>query len=87
MAGQLYETQENAGACDPDPEIVRTCTRPPWESLQASPTRIVVRPHMNRDVSEILANDIEETCENLEQHGGTATSPKLYDAHKTSAKC
>jgi hypothetical protein len=49
--------------------------------------RIVVRPHMNRGVSEILANDIEEACEYLEKHGGTATPLKLHDAHKTSAKC
>jgi glutamate decarboxylase len=32
--------------------------------------RIVVRPHLNRDVSQILASDIEEACEYLEEHGG-----------------
>jgi glutamate decarboxylase len=38
-------------------------------------------------VTEILACDIEAACEYLEQHGGTATAPKLHDAHKTSVKC
>jgi glutamate decarboxylase len=49
--------------------------------------RIVVRPHLNQDVTEILARDIEAACEYLEQHGGTAAPPKLHDPHKTSAKC
>jgi hypothetical protein len=39
--------------------------------------RIVARPRINGDVSEILANDIEEFCDYLEQHGGMATTPKL----------
>jgi len=34
-----------------------------------------------------LRTDIENACEYLEQHGGTATPPKLHDLHKTSAKC
>jgi glutamate decarboxylase len=59
----------------------------PPDAQEINSLRIVVRPHMNRDVSQMLANDIEEACEYLEQHGGTATPPKLHDAHKTSAKC
>ena len=59
----------------------------PPDAQEINSLRNVVRPHMNRDVSEILANDIEEACEYLEQYGGTATPPKLHDAHKTSAKC
>ena len=39
------------------------------------------------EVTEILARDIESACEYLEQHGGSATPPKLHDAHRTSAKC
>ena len=38
--------------------------------------RIVVRPHLNRRVVEILAEDIERACEYLEVQGGNATPPK-----------
>jgi hypothetical protein len=58
-----------------------------FEGWQLNSLRIVVRPHLNREVTEILACDIEAACEYLEQHGGTATPPKLHEAHKTSAKC
>ena len=66
--------------------ILSAYSMPP-DAQEINSLRIVVRPHMNRDVSQILANDIEEACEYLEKHGGTATPPKLHDAHKTSAKC
>ena len=66
--------------------ILSAYSMPP-DAQEVNSLRIVVRPHINRDVSEILATDIEEACEYLEQHGGTATPPKLHDAHKTSAKC
>ena len=66
--------------------ILSAYSMPP-DAQEINSLRIVVRPHMNRDVSQILASDIEEACEYLEQHGGTATPPKLHDAHKTSAKC
>ena len=39
--------------------------------------RIVAHPHVIGDVSEILANNVEEFCGYLEQHGGTAAPPKL----------
>jgi hypothetical protein len=39
--------------------------------------RIVEHPHIDGDVSEILANDMEEFCDYLEHHRGTATPPKL----------
>jgi hypothetical protein len=39
--------------------------------------QIVAHPHITGDVSGILANDVEEFCDYLEQHGGTATIPKL----------
>ena len=38
--------------------------------------RIVAYPHINGDVSEILANDVEKFCDYLEQHGGTAMTTK-----------
>ena len=66
--------------------ILSAYSMPP-DAQEVNSLRIVVRPHINRDVSEILANDIEQACEYLEQHGGTATPPKLHDPHKTSAKC
>ena len=66
--------------------ILSAYSMPP-DAQEVNSLRIVVRPHINRDVSEILANDIEQACKYLEQHGGTATPPKLHDAHKTSAKC
>ena len=66
--------------------ILSAYSMPP-DAQQINSLRIVIRPHMNREVSEILANDIEEACAYLERHGGTATPPKLHDAHKTSAKC
>src|SRR5215468_2151423 len=66
--------------------ILSAYSMPP-DAQEINSLRIVVRPHKNREVSEILANDIEEACEYLEQHGGTATPPTLHDAHKTSAKC
>jgi glutamate decarboxylase len=59
----------------------------PPDAQEINSLRIVVRPHLNQDVTEILARDIELACEYLEQHGGSATPPKLHDAHKTSVKC
>jgi glutamate decarboxylase len=66
--------------------ILSAYSMPP-DAQEINSLRIVVRPHLNRDVCEILANDIQEACEYLEQHGGTATPPTLHDALKTSAKC
>ena len=66
--------------------ILSAYSMPP-DAQQINSLRIVVRPHLNREVTENLARDIEDACGYLEQHGGTATPPKLHDAHKTSAKC
>ena len=59
----------------------------PPDAQEINSLRIVVRPHLNRDISEILANDVEEPCQYFDEHGGTATRPKLHEAHKLSAKC
>jgi glutamate decarboxylase len=59
----------------------------PPDAQEINSLRIVVRPHLNQDVTEILACDIEAACQYLEQHGGTAIPPKLHNAHSTSAKC
>ena len=63
--------------------ILSAYSMPP-DAQEINSLRIVVRPHLNRDVCEILANDIQEACEYLEQHGGTTTPPTLHDALKTS---
>jgi glutamate decarboxylase len=50
--------------------------------------RIVVRPHINTTVAQMLARDIESACDFLEKHGGTARPPELHTASRTSvAKC
>jgi glutamate decarboxylase len=46
------------------------------------------KPHLNRNVAELLADDIERACDFLAKHGGNAKPPKLHAAVKTSvAKC
>lgn len=44
----------------------------PPDAQEINSLRIVVRPHLNRNVTEILARDIESACEYLQQHGGSA---------------
>jgi glutamate decarboxylase len=67
--------------------ILSAYSMPP-DAQTVNSLRIVVRPHMNRDVAEILVKDIVSACEFLEVHGGNATPPKLHDHHKSSvAKC
>ena len=48
--------------------------------------RIVVRPHLNRNVIDILAEDIVKACEFLEKNGGNVKPPELH-THKTAPKC
>jgi len=66
--------------------ILSAYSMPP-DAQEINSLRIVVRPHLNQDVTEILARDIESACDYLEQHGGSATPPKLHNPHKTSVKC
>lgn len=67
--------------------ILAAYSMPP-DAQEVNSLRIVVRPHLNRHVAEILADDIERACDFLEKHGGNATPPKLHEAIKTSvAKC
>jgi glutamate decarboxylase len=40
--------------------------------------RVVVRPHVNHNVAELVSNDINAACKFLEEHGGNATPPKLH---------
>ena len=50
--------------------------------------RVVVRPHLNHNTMEILADDILKACAFLAEHGGNVSPPALHDAHNRSqAKC
>ena len=67
--------------------ILAAYSMPP-DAQEVNSLRIVVRPHINRNVAELLGDDIERACEFLEEHGGNATPPELHAAHKSSpAKC
>jgi glutamate decarboxylase len=67
--------------------ILAAYSMPP-DAQSVNSFRIVVRPHLNRNLMEILADDIERACEFLEKHGGNATPPKLHPAsHSSVAKC
>jgi glutamate decarboxylase len=48
--------------------------------------RVVVRPHLNRNLIDQLAVDIIKSCEFLKANGGNAKPPELH-THKTSPKC
>ncbi len=49
--------------------------------------RVVVRPHLNRNVVDQLADDILNACKYLDRHGGTATPPVRHAAEKSDTKC
>lgn len=60
----------------------------PADAQSVNCLRIVVRPHINTTVAELLAKDIEAACAFLEEHGGNAKPPQLHDSKKSSAaKC
>jgi len=60
----------------------------PPDAQSVNSLRVVVRPHLNRNVIDILADDIIKACKWLEEHGGTARAPKLHDPHATApSKC
>jgi glutamate decarboxylase len=60
----------------------------PPDAQEVRSLRIVVRPHLNKTVINVLANDIIKACDFLKEHGGNATPPKLHEASKTQvAKC
>jgi glutamate decarboxylase len=50
----------------------------PPDAEEVTSLRVVVRPHINRNVAELLAADIVNACKYLETHGGNATPPKLH---------
>ncbi|OZI74907.1 glutamate decarboxylase [Bordetella genomosp. 12] len=62
----------------------------PANAESVNSLRVVVRPHINHNVSMKLADDIINACKWLDQHGGTATPPELHghpDEKTTPAKC
>jgi glutamate decarboxylase len=59
----------------------------PPDAQEVNSLRIVVRPHLNLTVMNLLANDIIKACQYLEVHGGTATPPQLHSHHRTAPKC
>jgi glutamate decarboxylase len=67
--------------------VLSAYTMPP-DAQEVRSLRVVVRPHLNRNVIGILADDIIKACHYLEERGGTATPPQLHDPQKTTAtKC
>ena len=57
---------------------------PNAESVRA--LRVVVRPHLNRNLVDMLAGDISKACKFLKACGGNVKPPKLH-IHKTAPKC
>jgi len=49
--------------------------------------RIVVRPHLNRNVVDQLADDVIATCRYLDEVGGQARPPALHGHDKAGPKC
>ena len=67
--------------------VLSAYTMPPNAETVRS-LRVVVRPHLNRNVVDLLADDIINACKYLDAHGGTATPPSLHSARKTTpVKC
>jgi len=66
--------------------VLSAYTMPPnAESVHS--LRIVVRPHLNRNVIDLLTTDIIKACEFLKTNGGNVKPPKLHDVYKTTEKC
>jgi glutamate decarboxylase len=62
----------------------------PANAEEVTSLRVVVRPHINRNVSQMLGRDIISACRFLEEHGGNATPPKLHshaEERSSQAKC
>ncbi|MEX3947572.1 glutamate decarboxylase [Paraburkholderia sp. EG287B] len=62
----------------------------PPNAEEVKSLRVVVRPHINHNVAQMLARDIVNACKYLETHGGSATAPKLHQhlpENRSPAKC
>jgi glutamate decarboxylase len=69
--------------------VLAAYTMPP-NAEEVTSLRVVVRPHINRNVAGLLAEDIVNACKFLEKNGGNAKPPALH-AHAaentTQTKC
>jgi glutamate decarboxylase len=62
----------------------------PANAEEVKSLRVVVRPHINHNVAQMLARDIVNACKYLETHGGSATAPQLHQhptENRSPAKC
>jgi glutamate decarboxylase len=50
----------------------------PADAQDIMSLRIVLRPHINHNVAQELAQDVISSCKYLDEHGGSATAPKLH---------
>jgi glutamate decarboxylase len=66
--------------------VISAYSMPP-DAQQVHSLRIVVRPHINRNVADMLADDILKACAWLEQHGGNARIPEPLAPNVAPAKC
>jgi glutamate decarboxylase len=67
--------------------VLSAYTMPP-DAEKVTSLRVVVRPHLNQNVIDMLADDILGACKYLEENGGNARPPTLHAKEKTTqAKC
>jgi glutamate decarboxylase len=67
--------------------VLSAYTMPP-DAEKVTSLRVVVRPHLNHDVVDMLADDIISACKYLEECGGNAKPPTLHNKEKTTqVKC
>jgi glutamate decarboxylase len=62
----------------------------PANAEQVMSLRVVVRPHINLNVAQLLGRDIIAACQYLEKHGVSATPPELHahaEEKPSPAKC
>lgn len=66
--------------------VLSAYTMPP-NAEEVRSLRVVVRPHLNCNVVDMLANDIISSCKFLEKFGGHIHPPHLHAASKVTTKC
>ena len=67
--------------------VLSAYTMPP-DAEKVTSLRVVVRPHLNQNVIDMLADDILGACKYLEDSGGNAKPPTLHAKEKTAqVKC
>ncbi|MBN3789476.1 glutamate decarboxylase [Burkholderia sp. Ac-20353] len=57
----------------------------PANAEEVMSLRVVIRPHINHNVAQLLGHDIINACKYLEERGGNATPPKLHAHAKTKS--